>query len=259
MATVRQRRVADHDWTARAVVSGFIATIAMGIVLIIGYVIAVNAGDRGGGTFLHWLYGLSHNQITNITKNAFIVACALYLAFGLIWALIYVRLFEPLLSGPGWMKGLVFSMIPFLLSVLVFLPSLGGGFLGVDLHAGPLPFIGNFILHVVYGLVLGSTYSGSDTVGESGDDAAEDLGTERLVLHSTNQKSAIGMLIGIFIGAILGVILGVNVYPPSTAAASANLITGAGELSLAGAVLGAALGALVGSMFGLDANQADEP
>jgi hypothetical protein len=67
------------------------------------------------------------------------------------------------------------------------------------------------------------------------------------------------MLVGIFVGAILGVILGVNVYPPSTAAPSADLITGAGELSLAGAVLGAALGALVGSMFGLDAGQTEEP
>lgn len=259
MAAVTRQRVADRDWTAHGVVSGFIATIAMGIALIIGYVIAINAGSRGNGTFLDWLYGLAHNRITTITQNSLFVACALYLAFGLIWALIYVRLFAPLLVGPGWLKGVVFSLFPFLLSILVFLPSLGGGVFGKDLGAGPLPVIGNFILHIVYGAVLGAMYSISNVLGNPADDQSKDMQTERLVLRSTYRKSAVGMLAGIFVGAILGSILGVNVYPPSPAATSADLITGAGELSLAGAVLGAALGALVGSMFGLDAAHYEEP
>jgi hypothetical protein len=259
MATAVERRVADRDWTAHAVVSGFIATIAMGIVMIIAYAIALNAGSLGHGVFLGWLYYLAHNNVTTATRNSLFVACALYLAFGLIWALIYVRLFAPLLAGPGWLKGVVFALLPFLLSVFVFLPSLGAGVVGKDLNAGPLPVIGNFILHMVYGAVLGAMYSISDQVGAVGDDSASDVGRERLVLRSTSQKTAIGMLVGIFVGAILGVILGVNAYPPSPSPTGADLITGAGELSLACAVLGSALGALVGSMFGLGAGQTEEP
>lgn len=50
----------------------------------------------------------------------------------------------------------MFSLIPWAFSLVVFLPLVGGGFLGLGLGAGPLPILGNLLLHAVYGVTLGS-------------------------------------------------------------------------------------------------------
>ena len=256
MATLVRARVLDREWLARGIVSGFIATVAMGLTIIIGFSIVSNLGSSGGGTLHQWFYNLANNKLTTVTQNSLFAAVALYLVFGMIWALLYVRLFEPLLHGPGWLEGLTFSLIPFLLSVIVFLPAVGVGVFGVDLHAGPLPVIGNFVLHAVYGITLGVVYAqsvrGDGDLDHPDSDSADVDSQTRVVLRSSSRRGAIGILVGIVVGAIIGTILGVNVYSPTIPDAGQSLITGAGELSLAGAVLGASLGALAGSVTGLD-------
>ena len=57
---------------------------------------------------------------------------------------------------------MLFSIIPWFLSLVVFFPIVGAGFFGADLDAGPLPAIGNLILHLIYGAVLGSMYTVPD-------------------------------------------------------------------------------------------------
>lgn len=249
--TVRAKAmVQDRAWGAHAITSGFMATIAMGVTIIVGFVLATNLGSQTGNTIFQWLYHLAHNAITNTTQNSVFVAAALYLVFGLIWALLYARLVEPLLRGAGWQRGLTFAMVPFLLSVIVFLPSVGGGFLGKDFGAGPLPVIGNFIMHMVYGITLGSMYAQMYAVGAGQEDNAFVASHQHIVMERSGQRAALGILVGIVVGAIVGVILGSNVFS-SVPGNSDNLITGVGELSLAGAVLGASLGALAGSVSGL--------
>lgn len=256
MATLVRTRMRDGEWLARGIVSGSIATVAMGLAIIVGFYIARNFGSSGSGTLAQWFYNLAHNKLTTVTQNSLFAAVALYLVFGLIWALLYVRLFEPLMHGPGWREGLVFSLIPFVLSLIVFLPVVGVGPFGADLHAGPLPTIGNFLLHAVYGITLGVVYDQSRQVDGAVDqfdsDTADVDSQTGVVMRSSSRRSAIGILVGIAVGAVIGTILGVNVYSPTTPDAGQSLITGAGELSLAGAVLGASLGALAGSVTALD-------
>lgn len=256
MATAMKMEARSRRWTPHAILSGFVATICMGLVLLVGFVVASNAGSSTGNTLAQWFYGLAHNKITTTTQNYLFVAAALYLTFGLVWAIIYAYVFEPLLRGPGWLEGLLFSLLPFLLSIVVFLPSLGGGFFGSTLHAGPLPVIGNFILHAAYGMVLGAIYNQSIHTGfdeeEEGTHAGE--AHQRAAMQGAERNGAIGILVGLAVGAILGSILGQSVYPSKAIDAGADLITGSGELSLAGAVLGASLGALIGSMLGLSSH-----
>lgn len=253
MVSSVQARVLDREWLARAILAGFVGTITMGIVLIIGFVVASNAGSAHGGTLTEWEYGLAHNRVTNLAQNRLFEVVGLYLVFGIVWALIYARVFEPLRSGPAWRAGMVFSLVPFALSLVAFLPATGGGFFGGDLRSGPLPVFGNLIAHLVYGATLGGFYGASNQLkGDAGEGEAADDRAERRLQRDTNRAGAVGLLIGVVVGSIGGVILGLNVYPPTSANTSASLIAGAGELSLAGAVLGASLGALAGSMIGLN-------
>ena len=42
--------------------------------------------------------------------------------------------------------------------MIIFLPLAGGGLLGLGLGAGPLPILGNLLVHLVYGVTLGFLY-----------------------------------------------------------------------------------------------------
>src|SRR5579871_1220142 len=110
MAVMSSGETRLRRWTPHAIISGFIATMAMGVVLIMAFVFADAASSSSGNFIAQWLYGLAHNQITTTAKNYLWVAVALYLCFGLIWAVIYAYFFEPLLHGPGWLEGLLFSI-----------------------------------------------------------------------------------------------------------------------------------------------------
>src|SRR5437870_3132129 len=63
------------------------------------------------------------------------------------------------LRGPAWLRGLLFSALPLAVSVLVVLPWLGAGPLGLGLGLGLLPLAGEVVRHALFGLSLGSAYA----------------------------------------------------------------------------------------------------
>src|SRR5207247_9080454 len=91
-------------------------------------------------------------------------ATAVFFLGGLLWAVLYGFVAEPRLSGTSWERGVKFALIPWVLSLVIFLPLVGGGILGMSLGAGPLPLLGNLILHVVYGAILGFVYGSAESV-----------------------------------------------------------------------------------------------
>ena len=147
-----------EDWVSDSLLSGFVATFAMGAALAIAYGLAHWIGDANGGRVEQWFYGLQHNVITDRTGNSVILALGLNLAMGLIFALIYGAVEQRLPGREGIQRGMIFALIPWLLSIIAFFPILDGGIFGKDLHAGPLPIVGNLVLHLIYGAVLGLTY-----------------------------------------------------------------------------------------------------
>ena len=79
---------------------------------------------------------------------------------GLIWAEIYTHVAAPLLRPvPPWLRGLAFSMLPLAFSVLVVMPIVGAGFLGLGLNAGLLPFAGEVVRNALFGVGLAASYS----------------------------------------------------------------------------------------------------
>ncbi len=235
------KRTRRQEWLQQAIVSGFIATAVAAVVLVGAYVAAQGLSQSytpgTTNTLVHWFYNLTHNRATTAAKDSLYGALLLHMAFGLCWACIYAYYAEAALTDPGWRKGVIFSLGPWLLSVVVLLPLLGGGFLGFGLGAGPL--IGNFVLNAVYGVVLGTIY------GLSASGGANANGLELKRDNTAERGAALGIMAGAVIGGIAG--LGISLF----AGAADGVITGPLQLFLFGAVLGAVGGALLGSMSGL--------
>jgi len=227
------------DQLARALLAGFVGTTIAGAVALLAYVIASVLGPVTSGTFGAWLVALTRNSATGAVQDALAKALLVHLSVGMIWALVYVLTFEQRLPGPGWQRGALFALGPWILSLVVFLPLVGGGFLGLAIGAGPLPIIGNLVLHLVYGVVLGEMYALELAEGLDLDGLSSQPGT--LANLAAERGLALGMVVAGILGALAGIVISLVMggsVPVSYAA-------------LAGAAFGAAAGALVGSFIGL--------
>lgn len=234
------------EWLPRAVVSGFVATGAMTMILLPAYVVAVSLGSSGpeATTLQRWLWGLAHNPLTEATQTTFPGAVGVHFVIGIAWALLYAAVAEPRLRGPAWRRGVAFSLAPWLLSVLVFFPAVGGGLLGFGLGAGPLPIIGNLIVHLVYGVTLGTVY------GPASDRFQTETGRasnpeEIRILKSIERSIAIGIVAGLAGGGLAG-------WLGSLVLAGTPVV-----MAVLGAIFGSLVGATIGSFWGMtDSDQA---
>ena len=79
-----------------------------------------------------------------------------HLATGIIvFPLIYILVVSQRLTGPPWLRGIVWGVGLWLLAELVMMPAMGSGFFGAK--AGGMPSAISALLgHLVYGLVLGA-------------------------------------------------------------------------------------------------------
>jgi hypothetical protein len=227
--TIRER------WLTGSILAGFAATLVMAITLVMAYAITGFLGSENGNQFSQWLWALSHNNLTEGVWDIPMAALAINLLAGLAWALVYGAFIEPRLSGPGWWRGMVFSLIPWLLSLVVFLPAVGAGFFGMDLDAGPLPAIGNLLLHLIYGVTLGTVYA-IDDVSEA--EGTADQRSSKLQNDGTAFGLVIGLTAGLVIGAIASAIFAPDVHD------GINLTLGAGGV-------GTLVGGLIGPFAGL--------
>ena len=228
---------------SRALLAGFLASVAMVVAFAIAFVVALIVGGLRLGILSDWSKGLTSNQLINLATPNLYAALAVFVVGGLLWAVIYGMAVEPRLRGPAWERGVMFALVPCLFSLLVFLPLVGGGFLGMGLGAGPLPIVGNLILHLAYGAVLGTVYGPvGDTVldgprhAAAGDDIWE------------GPSSEVGAARGLMIGLALGIVAGLLSVAVMSGAEALHL----NPLSVAIPVtlICAAFGGLIGSLSG---------
>ncbi len=219
-----------EDWLPNSLITGFAATFVMTVVILAAYWFVRGVGDTSGSKIERWFAALHNNSLTRSTGDSVFIAIALNLAVGVAWAIAYGYFGAPKLIGTNWRKGLIFAFEPFLLSVLVFFQIMDAGVLGSDLGAGPFPVLGNLILHVTYGAVLGSLFA-VDLEGWLDDSEAD--------LHS-NRVAESGMAYGLLIGAPIGMLAAWAASP--TSKETVNLPIAA----LLGTILGTGLGLMVG-------------
>ena len=249
-----------QGWLARAVLSGFVATVLMILAAVVAYGMAFAlasiepSAQAGAQTYSAWFKGLTDNILIEYTTDVFYAAIAVHLAIGLGFALIYAYFVEPRIPGPDVGRGLAFAFFPWVLSLVVFLPLVGVGFLGLGLNAGFLPILGNLILHIVYGALLGLVYgSFGDTVDAENPEYDQATVTDTAAMGSSERMAARGIVVGIAGGAVIGLV----------AAAIAG-ISGSAEMMnlplaafvVISAVMGGTVGALIGSLVGLEQSTA---
>ena len=223
-----------NRWLSGSIVAGFVATIVMSLLLVMAYAITGYIGAEDGSQLSQWFWHLSHNELTEGTLDIPIAAFSVNLLAGLAWALVYGGVVERRMAGPGWLRGMLFALVPWLLSLVVFFPAVGGGFFGMDLDAGPLPAIGNLFLHLIFGAILGAVFA----IPEVSTDAIDTRAA-----RTQNDGTAIGLVVGLTVGLVIGA---------TVAALAASDITDGINMTLGGGGIGVLIGGLVGSFAGVD-------
>jgi hypothetical protein len=135
---------------------------------------------------------------------------------------------------------MIFALVPWILSVVVFFPAVGVGFFGAGIGAGPLPVIGNLVLHLVYGAVLGWIYSPTSERYQT--ESGQAQSSADLDLAAAEQRwIALGIVFGIAFGGLAGWV------------GSILLAGNPGLMIVLGAITGSMVGAFIGSFRGLSA------
>jgi len=228
-----------EDWLRAGVLAGFLGTFALTVILVAAYWLASTIGSADGGVIQRWSWALVNNPVAERTADGVVLAIGANLAMGLLLALVYARYAEPRLHGPSWWRGMQFALIPWLLSLVVFLPLMGGGVLGMDVGAGPLPILGNLILHLVYGAVLGISYA------EASEDWLDDTDVDRGNAAASERGAAIGLVAGLIPGFILGWFI----------APAFDDLVGRPATAIGVAFIGAVIGLAIGSFAGMSRAQ----
>jgi hypothetical protein len=244
MFSHRERRARPRAWVPAVVSAGFVATVLMTVALLGAYLVVRTLGATDASLLQLWFWGLSHNRVVDFTTASPYLLAALHLGFGIAWAVVYAAWAEPHLDGPGWRRGVLFSFVPWVGSVLVFLPAAGGGPLGLELGAGPLPAVGNLVLHLIYGSVLGELYAQArPTTAPPLEELPEEIVEHLASMMRAERGTALGLgaggLAGLGVGLALARLIRIELVPASELA-----------LPLACVLIGAALGALAGSLIG---------
>lgn len=257
MSSVGATPERPSGWLGRAIIGGFVALGVSTVTMVIAASVAGTMGEAfrdpsvpGADRLLFdWMYGLTHNPVVEFGRGSVFQALALHLAVGMFWAILYAAFFEPRLRGYApWRAGLIFSMLPFFLSVTVLPLFVDAGLFWSALQAGPLPIIGNLILHMLYGVTLGAVYgAGADWV-EMFDASERELAQEAVAMRRAEASAARGIVVGALVGGAAGALIGLF-WPMS----AIERLIGSWPVALgvAGALSGGAAGALIGSLAGL--------
>ena len=169
--TVMYRRAANVRHLARepapevrrletSVMAGLLATVLMGMGLnVLLYLLAALGVAPPERALLRFLeQGAARFADGNVARFVLQMVAIVFVS-ELLWAVAYSHLAVPLLRLAPWLRGLAFSLLPLGFSVLVVLPVLGAGPLGLGLEAGLIPFAGEALRNALYGVGLAASYS----------------------------------------------------------------------------------------------------
>ena len=140
--------------------AGLLATLQMGMGLnVLLYLLGALDVGPPERALLRFLDQASSRFTDGNSVRFVALLVAVVFVGGFAWAVVYSHLAVPLLRLPPWLRGLAFSALPLAFSVLVLMPLLGAGPLGLGLEAGLLPLAGEVIRNALFGVGLAASYS----------------------------------------------------------------------------------------------------
>lgn len=131
----------------RAVVGGLAGTLAMTALVLAAPKMGMPPMNIGA-------------MLGSVMGGSLVLGWMGHFIIGTVLAIGYAALFASRLPGPGFVRGAVYGLVPWLMAQLVVMPMMGAGvFSGSFLAA-----TGSLMGHLVYGAVLGAIYGarGSD-------------------------------------------------------------------------------------------------
>jgi membrane protein DedA with SNARE-associated domain len=146
----------DVQWRAGAV-AGLLATVGSTFLMNVLINLAGGIAFNAPGTLVERTAARMAFALARDVQPVFLfLAVPAFLAVGVLWGVLYGLWGENRLPAgwSDWQKGVVYAGLPLMVSVLVVLPILGLGLLGVG-ATGPVAFTGELIRHAVFGLMLG--------------------------------------------------------------------------------------------------------
>jgi hypothetical protein len=225
----------------RGLVAGFIGSLALLIGFAGAFATALALAHLPlPAPWPGWFMALTRNSLIDRSQSNLYAAIGLFFSGGLMWSYLYCAYARDRLHGSAWWCGVRFSILPWLVSLVALMPLVGGGFLGLALGAGPLPILGNLVLHVIYGAVVGLV---SGTFGDRRVDGDPGLvtGTDAAFQRTAETGAGAGLLLGLLAGTGAGVVmaaLGLPLGPVPGAPALATVIPLALLCGAGGMVLG---------------------
>jgi membrane-associated protein len=151
----------DREQRLRAgAVAGLLATIASTLLINVVVNLAGNLAFQTPDTIVKQTADrLAIALATEVQPLALFLAVPAFLIVGVVWGAVYglVDPHWPRLDVPDWLKGVAFALAPLLVSLVLVMPLLGLGFLGVG-ATGPVALVGETIRHGTYGVLLGLMY-----------------------------------------------------------------------------------------------------
>ncbi len=129
----------------KVVTAGLAGTLAMTIIMLIGPMMGMPKMDMG--TMLG-----PNNPVMTLP---YAVGWVMHFIIGTAFAFVYAAFLISRLPSDGWKRGMIFSLLPFVMKEILVTPMMGVGFFeGGDM----MMIIGTLIGHLGYGAVLGFMY-----------------------------------------------------------------------------------------------------
>jgi hypothetical protein len=108
---------------------------------------------------VHMLFGMAHQRMG--TPDTPIVGWVLHFMIGtVLWGALFALLYKSLPGKRPLVKGLVFSVLAWLLMMVIPMPMSGAGLFGMNL--GIMAPVMTLMLHLVWGAVFGASYGALD-------------------------------------------------------------------------------------------------
>ncbi len=164
LAAVLCRVMALPVSSVRAVIAGLIGAIVNSLAIHGLERVHVATGAAGLSrlffAIVNWALGALGTSFRFPDKLGMVSQEGFHAFMGIMMALGYAWLFYAWLPGPRWLRGVTFSLIPWLMQSLVVAPYMGFGTFGARLSpATPYVSLG---LNALYGLTVGLLYRPKD-------------------------------------------------------------------------------------------------